>query len=570
DGELGFCSDAITVNPAQVSDVIGHLVFKRDFEYDEYRRNVLLTEQGIERIEASFACGNIYAPENGHLLMAVHYGLHAHFLLHRNIDYIVRRDAIELVDEFTGRVADKRRWPDGLHEAIEAKEGITIKTRGTVLNSIPLQHFIRLYPNIRGMTATAQPAYEELKAFYNLDIVVVGSHRPCIRNDLPDLLFPTLTAKFEALYSRIAQVHATRQPVLVGTRSVKESVRLSEMLIEKGIACTVLNATNDAAEAHIISQAGMPGAVTISTNMAGRGTDIRLGGADQKYYEQVVASGGLCVLGTNRHESVRIDNQLRGRAGRQGDPGASQFFISLEDDLCCKYNLTDLFPKQIKTQSKGLISDPVIGSEIGRMQRIIEGQNLEIKITLFKYSLLIEQQRSIITQQRSAILDQDAGSRFFASRASSRYEQLDSEVGSRELTTFCRELALLHHDRAWSLYCAEIAAIRESIHLRRIGGQDPFFEFNRVAITLFDHLEEKRDLAMIESFNAAIVCDGKLRREESDLRIPSSTWTYLISDNPFETMLGMRIIGDIGLSIAAGIWWPLLALVQLFKKKVRT
>ena len=271
----------------------------------------------------------MHAPENINVLTRLNCAIHAEFLLSLDVDYIVRDNKIELVDEFTGRVADKRRWPDGLQAALEAKENITAHNHGKILNSIALQHFLLGYPKVSGMTATAQSAAEEFKHFYGIDIVAIPPNRPCIRVDHKDVIFKTKEEKNKALIHEIIKTAQTRRPILVGTRSVEESASLANDLKKHHIECDVLNAKNDVDEARIIAEAGKLDAVTISTNMAGRGMDIRLGGIDEKEKEKVMALGGLYVLGTNKHESQRIDKQLRGRAGRQEDPGFFPLFYQL-------------------------------------------------------------------------------------------------------------------------------------------------------------------------------------------------------------------------------------------------
>ncbi len=298
------------------------------YRIEEYGRNVTLTDTGIHAVETALGCGNLFDPENFEKHTAVQDSLHARALLHRDIDYVVKNGAVESVDEFKGRIAQDRRWPAGLHAAIEAKEGIAPKAQGRVLGSITLQNLIALYPRVCGMTGTAATQAEELRALYNLDVAVIPTNRPMIRVDHPDSLFRTKAEKEQALVQEIVTAHASGRPVLVGTASVEESERLSSLLGET--PHSVLNARNEEQEAAIIANAGQGGALTISTNMAGRGTDIKLG-------EGVATLGGLYVIGTNRHESRRIDNQLRGRAGRQGDPGSSRFFVSLEDPLLVKY-----------------------------------------------------------------------------------------------------------------------------------------------------------------------------------------------------------------------------------------
>ena len=316
-----------------------------DFRIDEHERNVTLTDAGFRHAQALLGCGPLHDPAQQLTLAAIHVALHAEALLVRDRDYIVRAGRIEIVDEFTGRVADNRRWPHGIQPAVEAKEGVEVRPEGAVLGSIPIQHFVRLWPRLAGMTATAVPAAGEFREFYGLTTVVFPPHRPCRRVDEPDVVFTHRDAKVRALAAEIARVQASGRPVLVGTASVAESEALVRALRARRVKCHVLNARHDAREAAIIARAGMPGAVTISTNMAGRGTDIVLGGGDPALRERVAALGGLYVIGTNRHESRRVDDQLRGRAGRQGDPGSSRFFISLEDDLISRYGVMGLIPR---------------------------------------------------------------------------------------------------------------------------------------------------------------------------------------------------------------------------------
>ena len=312
----------------QVEPVVRH--FQRGVHYtlDEYGRNIALAPEGARWMERATRCRNIFAEANLPLYTAVHNAIHAHALLRRDVDYVVKNGAIESVDEFKGRIAQDRRWPAGLHTAVEAKERVPFSKQGSVLGSITFQNLAALYPWVCGMTGTAATQAEEFRTGYGLDVEAIPTNRPVIRVDEPDVVFPSKSAKEEALIEEIERVHATGQPVLAGTASVEESERLSARL--SAVPHSVLNARNEEAEAEIIARAGERGAVTISTNMAGRGVDIRLG-------EGVAELGGLYVIGTNRHESRRIDNQLRGRAGRQGDPGRSRFFISIQDDLLVRF-----------------------------------------------------------------------------------------------------------------------------------------------------------------------------------------------------------------------------------------
>ncbi len=565
---IAGAADDYIAHVHQLAGITRSLENEIDFEFDEYGRDIHLTDPGQRHVEKMSGCGNLYNTENIELLTRLHCALHAEFLLHRDVDYIVRNGKIELVDEFTGRVADKRRWPDGLQAALEAKENIDIQAKGNILNSISLQHFLQLYPSICGMTATAQAAEEEFREFYNLNIVVIPPNRECIRIDHRDIIFRTKVEKEQAVLNEIINIHQTKRPILVGTRSVEESIRLADTLRQKGLECEVLNAKRDEYEAQIIAEAGKLGAVTISTNMAGRGTDIRLGGVDEKEKLQVMELGGLYVIGTNKHESKRIDLQLRGRAGRQGDPGSSCFFISMEDDIFLKYRLKDLLPEYILSRTQnGEIDSPIVSREIARIQRICEGQNLEIKKTLCKYSGLIEQQRVILFTRRQGILCDRLGPALFKKESTEKYNYYSAVFGNEKLENLCRSISLYQIDSSWSEYLAEIADIRESIHLKRVGGQDPYIEFQKLAIKIFDELLAKLDEQLIHIFNSLPIKEQDINLEKLGLRAPAATWTYLVNDNPFEHNLGMQLIGDAGMQIGAGILTPLLAMQLMFRKK---
>lgn len=530
------------------------------FETDEYARNASLTEEGFNAIEKKLGLGSLQDPSNLMLLAAVNVALHARVLLRRDLDYIARDGKIELVDEFTGRVADNRRWPHGIQPAVEAWEGLEVQPEGKVMSSISMQNFLKLYPRISGMTATAVPAAEEFFTFYNLRIVVIPPNRDCIRQDLPDVVFTHKEAKEKALVEEIAGVHATGRPILVGTSSVAESEALASALKTAGVTCEVLNAKNDEEEAGIIAEAGALHAVTISTNMAGRGTDIILGGANQHTRDQVVELGGLYVMGTNRHESLRIDNQLRGRAGRQGDPGSSRFFVSLEDDLMTRYRVKELIPKALlpERQETGL-DHPVIRREIARAQRIIESQNFEIRKTLWAYSELQERQRSMMHRYRMEILK---GERFdsLVDRCSpERQEELRRRVDGVNLENAERRILLHHMDSYWSEHLARIADIREGIHLVRFSGGAPVNEFQRKASDLFLQVTEEINAAVVETLETIEINGNDIDTARAGLRGPSSTWTYLINDNPFSNF-GFSLVASRNIGYAA--YLPLVAVMN--------
>lgn len=519
-------------DPVRLAEIVGSLEADVDFSLDEYERNVFLTEKGTGVIERIFGCGNLYDERNLALLADVGNALHARALLKRDVDYIVRNGKIELVDEFTGRVADKRQWPYGLQEAIEAREGIYNESRGRIIASITLQNFIRLYPRISGMTGTASTASAEFLELYGLNVVVIPTNRECIRTDHPDILFTHAGAKLEALAAEIESVHGTGRPILIGTRSVEESERLAGRLKDIGIRCSVLNAKNDEEEARIIARAGAFGAVTVSTNMAGRGTDIKLGGENEEDRDRIVGLGGLYVIGTNRYESRRIDNQLRGRAGRQGDPGSTRFFISLEDDLMKQYKLKELIPEQLyPKEQEGPLENKFIRNEMARAQRIIEGQNFEIRRTLGKYNVVVERQRQMIYNLRRDILF-GAVPGLMKTTLPRRYAQLLPTVGAGGLAKAEGQASLHHIWACWADYLDFISYTRESIHLVNMAGKIPVSEFNKTAIDAFEKLKENiRDEITATLEKAEITADG-INLEREGLKAPSSTWTYLIDDSP--------------------------------------
>jgi preprotein translocase subunit SecA len=565
---IASASDSYVEESFRMAGTVKELDKDADLEFDEYSRNIFFTDKGLKHVENLLDCDNIYANENINLLTQLNCAIHAEFLFKKDIDYIVRNNKIEIVDEFTGRVADKRRWPDGLQAALEAKEKINVQTRGNILNSITLQHFIGKYLKISGMTATAVSDEEGFRQFYGLDIVVIPPNTLCIRSDHSDRLFKNKEAKNRAVINEIIEVYKTGRPVLVGTASVEESETLSGQLRTNGIACEVLNAKNDEYEAGIIAQAGKLNAVTISTNMAGRGTDIRLGGADQKEREQVIELGGLYVIGTNRHESRRIDNQLRGRSGRQGDPGSSRFFISVEDKIFVKYHLDDLLPaNSYEDNNNDEIKSRIIKKEADRVQRIVEGQNLEIKKTLFKYSTIIEEQREILYQDRDIILKDDSVIEFYRTNCPVSFSQLYENLGKEKTIEICRIISLHFIDKAWLQYLAEIADIREGIHLTRLSYREPLTEFIKLAISIFDKLLPYMEYRMIDMFNSIDAGSKDIDLKSLGLKAPSSTWTYLINDDPFENMLSTNLATSIALSTGFSFFWlwPFLVIIYLVR-----
>jgi len=576
----------------RLAAVVRGLERGKDYETDEQNANVFPTDGGIRKIEQVLGCGNLFAPENEMILAAVHCALHAETLLERDVDYIVRDGRVEIVDEFTGRVMDERHWPDGLQAAVEAKEGVRRGSEGRILGSITLQHFFRLYPALSGMTATARTSYRELKEFYGLGVVVVPPHRPCVRRDLPDVVFTHKEAKLRALVRETASAHAAGRPVLVGTASVRESEELAAALREAGIGCDILNAKNDELEASVIARAGAPGAVTISTNMAGRGTDIKLGGPHEEEHGRVAALGGLYVIGTNRHESLRIDNQLRGRAGRQGDPGSSRFFISLEDDIFERYGLSRwLFKRYRLDRRAGAVDDELLCKDILHGQRVIEGRNLDTRRALWDYSTLVDTQRRIVAEWRDGVFGGGRGPglawgstsavlarRYATGERRAEDSSLDlpagasvpfrpgprllkagsARFGREEFDRLVRRAALFHIDRLWADHLAWLADLRESIHLVKLGRMEPLFEFQKSATEAFLIMEKAIERDVRATLKSLVAREGPVDLDAEGLKGPTSTWTYLVNDDQFGWGVEMIKGSNIGFTaVAAALYGPL-------------
>jgi preprotein translocase subunit SecA len=383
----------------EVDKVIARLKKGEDYEVDEKARSALLTEAGNDKIEAAFKIDNLYAVENMNLLHHAQQALKAHSLFKRDVDYVVKDGQVLIVDEFTGRILSGRRYSDGLHQALEAKEGVEIERESQTLASITLQNFFRLYDKLAGMTGTALTESEEFHNIYKLDVVSIPTNRPLVRDDKSDLIFLTKNAKYKAIAEDIKERHEKGQPVLIGTIAIETSELLSNVMKAAGIPHEVLNAKQHEREAEIVEFAGHPGRVTIATNMAGRGTDIKL-------TDESKDAGGLYILGTERHESRRIDNQLRGRSGRQGDQGASRFYISLEDDLIrifagdtLKQNM-----ERFGMQEDEIIESRFVSKTIERAQEKVEKQNFETRKHLLEYDDVLNQQRTVVYTYRKDVL----------------------------------------------------------------------------------------------------------------------------------------------------------------------
>jgi preprotein translocase subunit SecA len=516
-----------------------------DYEIDGDGRTVALTDVGTDAVEEHLGGINLYEDENLERLTQVNVALHAEVLLRKDVDYLVRDGKVSLINNNRGRIAKLQRWPDGLQAAVEAKEAVPVSDSGEVLDSITVQALVSSYPTVCGMTGTAVVVGEQLQEFYNVEVAVVPPNKPNIRIDETDRLYLTVEQKNKALVEHIAEVHETGRPILIGTHSVEESEQLSDMLEDAHVSHVVLNAKNDAEEAGIVAEAGVPETVTVSTQMAGRGTDIRLGGRDgSNGKERAAELGGLYVIGTGLHASRRLDDQLRGRAGRQGDPGGSLFFASLADELVTRYSVTSgLRPQPDKN---GRLTDRKAIAMLEHSQRVADGANHELHRTTWSYHRLTGQQRDILLDTRDKVLTDGLAADELAERCKERYDELMEEVGEDTVKEAARMIALHHLDRRWTDHLAYLADLREGIHLRSLAGGivhlKPIDEFNKSAIASFDTLIADAWKDAAESFDEAEIGPDGLDEVASGVPRPTATWTYLVNDNPFGTEAD-RILG---------------------------
>ena len=551
----GKASDALELYK-KFSSVVRNLKRDTHYDVDEEKRIIAPTEEGVRAVERSLGVENLYDQVSSNLVHQLHSAIKAKELYQKDRDYIVSDGEVRIVDEFTGRVLEGRRWSDGIHQAIEAKEKVSVKEENQTLATITLQNYFRMYEKLSGMTGTASTEAAELSGIYGLQVVTIPTHKPMVRDDRPDLVYKTEAGKFQALVSDIVERQSKGQPVLVGTISVEKSEKISRELEKRGINHEVLNAKQHFREADIVSQAGRPGAVTVATNMAGRGVDIMLGGNPSTFGEKVLESGGLYVLGTERHESRRIDNQLRGRSGRQGDVGESRFYLSLEDELMRLFASGALKNVMDRTLPEDVpIESNMVSKAIERAQTTVEQKNAEARKNVLKYDEVMNEQRKVIYRRRNEILngadlrdsvieaingvvgetletfcpeelpedwdltgllnevngywpnsitlsDFDSIQNIFdleellTESALEAFESREKELGSDTLREVERQVMLRIIDQRWKEHLYEMDHLRDGIHLRAMAQKDPTTEWQREGFELFQQLTEllQRDL----------------------------------------------------------------------------
>ncbi|MCM3635941.1 preprotein translocase subunit SecA [Paenibacillus camelliae] len=539
-----------------------------DFTIDVKLKNVMLTEEGVSKSERAFGIENLFDHANVTINHHIQQALKANYIMKRDVDYVVENEEVVIVDEFTGRLMAGRRYSDGLHQAIEAKEELKVQNESMTLATITFQNYFRMYRKLAGMTGTAKTEEEEFRKIYGLDVIQIPTNRPNIRQDMADVVYKTVAGKFKAVVEQIVERHKNNQPVLVGTISIENSEVLSEMLKRRGVKHKVLNAKFHAEEAEIISRAGEPGSVTIATNMAGRGTDIILG-------EGVADIGGLHIIGTERHESRRIDNQLRGRAGRQGDPGSSQFYLSLEDELMRRFGAENIMSMMDRL---GLDEDQPIESRmitraVESAQKRVEGNNFDTRKVVLQYDDVMNQQREVIYKQRRDILESDnirdevmnmikpviertveahcvgdipeewdlqaiidyvhanlldEGSLtreqlwgkekeemidVIYDQVVNIYDQREEQLGETTMREFEKVVVLRAVDSKWMDHIDAMDHLRQGIHLRAYGGTDPLREYQFEGFEMFQVMTESIQEEVAKYIMKARV-ESNLERQE--------------------------------------------------------
>ncbi|OHA65158.1 MAG: preprotein translocase subunit SecA [Candidatus Wildermuthbacteria bacterium RIFCSPHIGHO2_02_FULL_49_9] len=490
----------------EFAKLIPQLKKGEDYELDEKLRAVTLTEQGINKVEGLMGVKDIYQERGIKFLHHLEQALKAEVVFERDRDYVVRDRQVVIVDEFTGRLLPGRRYSGGLHQALEAKEGVQVQPESLTLASITFQNYFRMYKKLAGMTGTALTSAEEFSKVYNLEVVPVPTNKPMVRQDMQDRVYQSEEMKFQAIVEEIKTLHEKGQPVLVGTVSIQKNEYLGKLLERQGVSHEMLNAKNHEREAAVIAQAGKKGAVTIATNMAGRGVDIILGGnpPDDKEAEEVKALGGLHVIGTERHEARRIDNQLRGRSGRQGDPGSTQFFVSLQDDLIRIFGGERIqkLMQQFHLPKEEAIESKMISGAIESAQSKIEGFNFDARKHLLEYDDVLNKHRETVYRKRKEILEMakqgNLGEHILgilekAGKSREEYEKKEQELGQENMRQAEKIVALRVLDSLWMDHLENMEQLRDSVRLRAYGQQDPLIEYKNEGRKLFQSFMENME-----------------------------------------------------------------------------
>lgn len=522
-GDVAVNEDSSTAEVYAKLDGFG----EGDFDTDDETRSVFLTDEGADKAEEIFSC-DLYSEESAPLLAKICACLKARFVLREDKDYIVKNGTIVLIDEVTGRAAKGRVFPGELQSAVEAKHGLKITSRGQIMGSIALQFYAQLYPKISGMTGTAQSAEEEFERMYGIRTEVIPTRLPCARIDRPMELYYDAQEKRAAILAAIGEAAAAQRPVLVGTESVEESESIAQQLRERGINPAVLNAKNDAQEAEIISHAGERGAVTISTNMAGRGVDIKLGGENGESREFVTEAGGLLVLATSMRESSRMTRQLRGRAGRQGDVGESRFFTALDDEIMTRCDIKSLAGRHYPAQkTAGALTDKTLLKEAERVQRIAEGDAFEDRANLRKYTMIGEKHRALTFRRRASLLDGSYNSELWRQHAPELLEKAEERFGKEPVQRLQNRILAALLNEFWSDYLNYTTYLREGIHLTQIAGRNPMEEYNIACEEYYDSAADSIPERMTERLRDVLRCDDL---SEYRIAVPERTYTYLLND----------------------------------------
>ncbi len=504
------------------ADIAKKLKRDEDYGVDEKLRAISLTDQGITKAEDLLGISNIYTEKGIKYVHHLETAIKARALYENNKDYVVKEEGVIIVDSFTGRLQPGRRWSEGLHQAIEAKEGVKIEKETRAVASITFQNYFRFYEKLSGMTGTAETSKEEFLKVYGLDVIVIPTHRPVNRHDYNDLIFQTEKNKFKAVADKVKELNTKGQPVLIGTVSIEKNELLSAYLTSAGIPHTVLNAKNHEREGEIIANAGRHGAVTVATNMAGRGVDIKLGGVpyDEGKHDEVKELGGLFVIGTERHEARRIDNQLRGRSGRQGDPGATQFYVSLEDDLMRIFGSDRIksVMSKLGVPEDQPIDNRFISNTLENAQAKIEGFHFDSRKHTLEYDNVMNHQRKVIYERRRIMLSGDFEEiqKFLDELTLGNLEleeiikQKKAALGDSLFFETVRRIALYTTDTLWIEHLETMEYTRSSVNLRAYGQREPLIEYKKEGLKLFKDMEinfKEKVISLISTLNVEIKSD---------------------------------------------------------------